>query len=600
MNRLSGAPISMPGLTAAHFSLAAIGLMWTLPFLQPFHRVPLTSFYSEWLAIALGLLALVLMAGKSFWRAAPLPIAALPLVGFFGVLGVHGVMGYVAYVGQPLAAGLYILWAALLMALASFLRREMGLAGIVTVLAWFLVIGGFIGAVFAILQHYQISDVPSSLVAPKRFANVYGNLAQYNHFANYSTLALASLAYLYAGGRLHWAGVAAGAVPLVFVIGLSGSRSALLFLAAVLVLAILYAWRGGDGGKRLTACIVSMIVGFAVVQWLATAPWLASSAGTETVSQRLMGGEGSSGALSLAFRVQLAREALGMFLQSPLLGVGWGQFPSHDFAYRALHGIQIVTWPFNHAHNIVLQLLAETGLAGASLMIGAILLWLWGLRRAVIDLQLWWLASILSVIAVHSLLEHPLWFAYFLGIAAVVLGLGSGQNLTLRLERAGRPLSALILLVAALYAVSLLHNYRDFEQLFARGGARPGTAEFASTLARAHRDPLLRPYAELAISSTFDLDGARTSEKLELNGQVMRFAPIAGVVYRQAVLLALAGEPGRAVRQFELAANVYPHELPDQLKMLKELDARHPSGLTPLLELATAKSAEWSKSRDKK
>lgn len=600
MSEKSDAPFGTPRLTPAHFSLAAIGLMWTLPFLQPFHRIPLTSFYSEWLAFALGLLALAVLAGQSFWRAAPLPTAALPLIGLVGVLGIQALMGQVAYVGQPLAAGIYILWTALLMALASFLRREMGLSGIVIVLAWFLAVGGAVGAVFAVLQHYQISDLPSTLIAPKRFVHVYGNVAQYNHFANYSTLALASLAYLYAAGRLHWAGVAIATAPLVFVIGLSGSRSAVLFLGVLLLLAVLYAWRRGNGGKRLTVCIGAIIASFAVTLWLATAPWLASSGGTETVSQRLAGGEGSDAALSIVFRVQLAREAWEMFAQAPLLGAGWGQFPWHDFAYRSLHAIHIVTWPFNHAHNLVLHLLAETGLAGALLIVGAALLWLWGLRRAVVDLQLWWLVSVLGVIAVHSLLEHPLWFAYFLGIAAVAMGLGSERNLTIRLERVGRPLSAVILVGAALYAVSLLRDYRDFEQLFARGGARPGTAEFASTLARAHRDPLLRPYAELAISSTFDLDGARTSEKLELNGRVMRFAPIAGVVYRQAVLLALAGEPGLAARQFELAANVYPHELPEQLRMLKELDARHPSRLTPLLELATAKSAEWSKSRDKK
>jgi O-antigen ligase len=600
MNGATGVPAGMPRLSAAHFSLAAIGLMWTLPFLQPFHRVPLTSFYSEWLAFALGLLALGLLAGRTYWRAAPVPAAGLPLLGFIGVLGLQGASGQVAYFGQPLAAGLYVVWALLLMALATHLRRELTLNGIVTVLAWFLVVGGFVGAAFAVLQHYQISDVPSTLVAPKRFVNVYGNVAQYNHFANFSTLALASLAYLYAAGRLHWAGVAASAIPLVFVIGLSGSRSALLFLGILLILAVIYAWRGAPGGRRLTACVASIIAGFALAQWLATAPLLESSAGTETVSQRLMGGEGSAAALSVTFRLQIARAAWETFLQAPLLGAGWGQFPWHDFAYRALHGLAIVTWPFNHAHNIVLQLLAETGLAGTALVVGAVLAWLWSWRRAAIDLQLWWLASILGVIAIHSLLEHPLWFAYFLGVAAVAMGLGSERNLTLRLERVGRPLAVLVLAVAALYAASLLHNYRGFEQLFARGGARPGTGEFAAALARAHRDPLLRPYAELAISSTFDLDGARTREKLELNSQVMRFAPIAGVVYRQAALLALAGEPQRAARQFELAAGVYPHELPDQLGILKELDARHPSRLAPLLELATAKAADWSQSRDKK
>mgnify|MGYP000340685342 CR=1 FL=1 len=39
----------------ARFSLLCTVLLCTLPFLQPYHLYPLTTFYSEWLAFALGL-----------------------------------------------------------------------------------------------------------------------------------------------------------------------------------------------------------------------------------------------------------------------------------------------------------------------------------------------------------------------------------------------------------------------------------------------------------------------------------------------------------------------------------------------------------------
>lgn len=594
MNETTGAKTGPPRLTAAHFSLAAIGLMWTLPFLQPYHHFPLPSFYGEWLALMMGLLALTFLARAAFWRAAALPAVVIPLLGFVAVLLVQHAMGQVAYGGQVLAAGLYVVWAALLMVLASGLRRSIDLDGIATVLAWFLVIGGAVGALLALLQHYQISDLPQSLIFPKKRSAVYGNVAQYNHFASYCTLALASLAYLYASGRLHWAGVAAGAIPLLFVIGLSGSRSALLFLAFVLALALLYAWRrGGGGSRRLAGCMLLFIAAFAIMQWLATMPWLESGSGTETVSQRLVGGEGSTGAKSLVFRLQIAREAWDMFLQAPFLGVGWGQFPWNDFEYRALHGRNIGTWPFNHAHNIVLQLLAETGLAGTLLIAGAALLWLRCLKHAVFDLPHWWLATLIGVIAIHSLVEHPLWFAYFLGIAAVALGLVAAGDLKARLERVGAPLMILLLAVATLYAVSVLDNYREFERLFARGAVQPGTGEFTAVVGRAHGEPLLRPYAELAIVTAMSLEGDRLREKREINGRVMRFAPISNVVYRHAILLALEGDSLSAERQLVRAARVYPSELPAVIKIMSEAAAQHPVELTPLIKLAAAKHAEW-------
>jgi hypothetical protein len=197
-----------------------------------------------------------------------------------------------------------------------------------------------------------------------------------------------------------------------------------------------------------------------------------------------------------------------------------------------------------------------------------------------------------GVIAIHSLLEHPLWFAYFLGIAAVALGLFSGSNVAVRLERTGPPLVTLLLAVGALYAVSVLQNYRDFERLFAVGAVKPGTEEFASVASRAHREPLLTPYAELAITTAMTLDRERLREKREINARVMRFAPIAGVVYRQAILLALDGERESAERQLVRASRVYPGELPTAIKIMSEEVAKHPAELAPLIKLATIKLAE--------
>jgi hypothetical protein len=45
--------------TVLRAAVLLTGLAWTLPFLQPYHRFPLTSFYSEWLAFALGLAAVL-------------------------------------------------------------------------------------------------------------------------------------------------------------------------------------------------------------------------------------------------------------------------------------------------------------------------------------------------------------------------------------------------------------------------------------------------------------------------------------------------------------------------------------------------------------
>jgi hypothetical protein len=70
------------------------------------------------------------------------------------------------------------------------------------------------------------------------------------------------------------------------------------------------------------------------------------------------------------------------------------------------------------------------------------------------------------------------------------------------------------------------------------------------------------------------------------------------VVYRQALLLALAGRAVAAREQFERALRVYPHERAAVVAELENLARGHPVELTPLLELATSNFAEGRVSQE--
>ena len=182
-----------------------IGLAWTLPFLQPYHRYPLTSFYSEWLAFALGLAAAAPLLGRNAWREAAVPLIALAPLGLAVLLALQVALDRVTYAEQALVAGLYLLWAALMAVLGHLLGRRMALDSIAGTLAWFLLAGGLVHALIGLVQHYHLSTPFNFLVAQKAGAAVYGNLAQPNHYAAYMTLSLASVAYLYGRGNLSTA-----------------------------------------------------------------------------------------------------------------------------------------------------------------------------------------------------------------------------------------------------------------------------------------------------------------------------------------------------------------------------------------------------------
>jgi hypothetical protein len=80
----------------------------------------------------------------------------------------------------------------------------------------------------------------------------------------------------------------------------------------------------------------------------------------------------------------------------------------------------------------------------------------------------------------------------------------------------------------------------------------------------------------------------------------MHFAPVQVVVFRQALLLALAGDAEAARAQLDRSLRAYPAERGAIVAEIKNLVPRYPSEMTPLLELATSKIADGRASREGK
>jgi len=583
----------MPGhslLNPARASLYCCGLLCALPFLQPYHRFPLTSFYSEWLAFALGMLAALLLLRRQIEPDAAFPVVALAPLGLILVLVLQVALGRVPYPQQALIAALYLLWASLLLMLGRRLGQELGLTVVADTLAWFVLAGAILSALAGLIQHYEISTPVDVLITRKVSAAVYGNLAQKNHFAAQIALGLASVTYLF--GRRRLGGLVAGGciAVLLLVSAFAAARSSWLYLAAFTIIALLARQFRRDGeSRRLAFLALWLLPGFLVAQGVAML--VVPTQGLQVTSaQRVF--EVASG---IDARVELWGDAWRLFLGAPILGSGWGQYPWHHFLSQASSGASAAPGVFNHAHNLALHLLAETGVIGFLIIFGAVVIWLLDLRKVTIDAGWWWLLALLSVIGIHSLLEFPLWYAYFLGPAALLVGLGANRSVSIRFQGTLRLIVGVCLLTGALNLFGVLAPYRDFERLlFTPESAASAQSEdrlLGPAIAGVYREPLLTPYAELAIAYSVPVSRERLQDRLELTARTMRFAPVATVVYRHALLLALAGERAAAMRQLERSIEVYPATLNEVTAQLEALARSHPAEFTPLLKLAAAKSA---------
>ncbi len=590
-------------LSFDYFAPLLLGLMWTWPFLYPVHQLPITTFYQEWGAALLGFSAgFWMLLKRDFWQQADIPrIVMLPL-GLALVVLVQSLAGMLPYFEQTLLVLFYFLWAALLMVTGSYLRRRVGLPRLALVLASCLVIGGELNALAGILQHFKWHTFLDPYLTPKLMVQIYGNIAQPNHYANYLMLALVSILFLHGKERINTLATTALALPLLFVLALCGSRSTWLYLGAIAALS--YFFRRRDVQSAPPApYFLWLMAGFLLMNGIVKLPWLAGgSLDSLTPLDRMFSAVKGVGAVggsvdSGSIRLFLWQEAGSMFLHAPLLGIGFGQYAWQHFQLLPTLHMTYMGGMYNNAHNLVFQVAAEMGSAGLLVLFGSLIFWIMQARRRMLSLEHWWAYALLAVLFMHSLLEYPLWYAYFLGIAALLMGMLDHTRFRLRPPILYR-IPVYVMLVFGLASIQQL--YENFSRLEYILADRPVAANDTAYLTRiwqnmalVQQESVLRPYAELFAGLTMDSAPVSIENKLALCERVIRFSPNESIAYKYVLLLALNNRNIEAKTQIERAIWSYPQKFNVfrmQLVFLAQADPRQFSGL---LEYADSRYAAY-------
>jgi O-antigen ligase len=576
------------------FALWALGLMLTLPFLAPFKAPPIASFHPEAIAACCGLAALSVL--PRFAASLELPRVALLPLALCLLIVVQLVQGKLVFHEVGLLAALYLLWACALICLGRLLARELGLERVIGCFSWFLMAGAIISAVFGWAQHIE-SDALGSLLMPRSPIRVWANLGQSNQLADYLALGLISTAYLYATARikLRWALPALLAVS--YVLSLTGSRTSWVYLLALIaVSAIFVAFERSQVHRRLLAFSAGALVAVVVLPWL-TGLIAGDTQGIMTATSRL-----DPEVFAYEERPRIWKAAWMMFQQAPLFGVGLRQFGWQHFVLNAELPAPRVIGVTDQAHNLALQILAELGLVGLALLLVFGFLWLRGLLRQPRTAAHWWLWSCVLVLAVHSMLEYPLWYTFFLGVAALVLGMGEARTIRLSLfqRRSGRWLLVALLGVGWLVLGQLIRDYRVLEEFLAFRykymHATPEVKRLGDELLREiRRTSVLSPYVWFGYSRAIELKPEGLREKLAVNTRAMRLFPTDDMVYRQAMLLAMNGDETQARHQWDLAAASFPEDEERARRVVRQRVGAGVSELAPLLEYAQSRLPEPAK-----
>lgn len=499
-----------------------------------------------------------------------MPVA--PLAWFAAVVGVAWLSGggdRLALVGLlGAAAACAVLLGIGHMARARRAVTQAFMAALVLAMVWH--------AAVAWLQFFDLERAFHPLANLNPTSRPYGNLRQPNHLASFALLGLLAVWWRHRQG-LDARSVTAVLAALAYSgVALSASRTGLLSALAVAAGLVWLVRRP----SRLEWWV--FVAGPLWVALIASAlPWLPVSGDME--AQSVMTREGS------AFSVRLVywAEAWELALRNPLRGVGWGELGRARFEQLPLQpGLENTV----NAHNLVLQLLAEVGFLGSTLVLAPVarlLLSRWPRRTppthspaqiatanpALTDTAWAWLA--LAVVGLHSLVEYPLWYVPFLLPTAFAVGLlmGGASAPARHLPALATTVGALALLACTVLALV------DYAKVSTGFGPAGRSLEDPDAAQAVQDTVLFRRYADRALLDRVPATPENTSQVLAATSRLLQRGPNTLLLW---VRLSALCETGRNAEAWTLATRfkaLYP-EAHARLQTLKGPSAWARCGLS--------------------
>ena len=404
------------------WALAACGAIG-VPVLIAFNLPPSATFFNQAAALFgwgawLVLMAAALPRSTGLWSAGLKALLAALSVPLLAALA-SPLWTHLPWSLSVSAAGLILAAAGTALAGASLQRAGLG-ARAFEAFCTGLLVASVASSLIGIVQVYAPQWTDGDWIAHSATeGRAVGNLRQPNHLCSLLLWGMVALAWLTEARVLRRAAGAALALLLMFAVVLSASRSGVV---GALVLATWGLLDRRLSGRARVALLLAPVA-YALL-WAGATAWAQSSHQVFGGASRFSGGGDISSS-----RFGIWANTLALIRAHPWVGVGFGEF---NFAWTLTPFPGRPVAFFDHAHNLPLHLAAELGMPLATLVLALLGAALWRAWRAgrtpgaepTTHLRAAFLMVLM--IFVHSLLEYPLWYAYFLLPAAFALGLCLG------------------------------------------------------------------------------------------------------------------------------------------------------------------------------
>lgn len=530
---------------ACFFSLLIFMSAWLLND----HYRPWMSFHSEMLAFAglWGLFASILWGLRGNVL---LPLLIIKIAFVVGLPWLQYVTGISFFAGDALLSSLYL--SALLTAIfvgytfgsAGAAYLEHGLVGLMHCL-W---IAALVSAAIGLAQWLNVQGVLGVYVIQTDLGDrAMGNLGQPNQLATLLLMGMTAFCYVFERQIIGRLAFVLGIGFMSWVLILTQSRAGML---SVLVIASFFLWKKRSIKSRLPS---------KAVVWWAFCFFLGTFA-LPYLSEFLQLGDVRSihAAEPINQRWRMWQQVVYAVAQSPWVGYGWNQTPT-------AHAVGAVAFPgevtYTNAHNFVMDILAWSGLPLGLLLTGIITYWFLTRIRTSIHLNAVHAMACLLPIAVHSMLEYPFSYAYFLITAGFMVGVVEAVEVRRKILKlsirwvwaffsfwfcVGSYLTYEYFLIESDFRVVRFHNLSI--------GHMPEAYEESNVWMMSHMAAMLKAARQV-------VEPGMSKADLENLRQVSERFAYGSVRFRYALALALNGDPLEASHQMSIIQGMYGNAL---------------------------------------
>ena len=420
-------------------SLITSMMFFVLGILNPAYYPPWNSFISEYFTF-LSLLFLIPIFAKN-----PISIPRMSL--FFILISllpiVQYALGQIFFFDKAALSFIYILsfWLAIVIGFNSVYKHSLDYF-------YFIILScGLFSSIIAIAQWFNI-DMSIDWVMPAR-SRPFANMAQPNHLATFLLLSLMSCLYFYENRKFNSKTLLLFSLVLLTVIAVTHSRTA--WVALLFVYLYLAVSHKRDIINLSLKKQSLLLVYFAVVAILL--PLLkASGLKLETavaITQR---------SSSILERIQIWQQGIAAIKYQSLWGYGWNQSSFAQYDTFEVGYAKRYTTSF---HNIFLDIIVWCGIPiGMTIIVFCTFIIIKALLKSVNASQTCLIVSI-CVVLIHSLLEFPLSYSYFLLPVGFMLG-----ALFLTLNKEAIQINGIYCILVFLFGVGLnLYIVREYSYI---------------------------------------------------------------------------------------------------------------------------------------